>query len=175
MYSIIIIVLCVLIISYTEDYQLTAAFNVLKIVACENNPSLSSHYGSVSVVDGRPRVIISSSNESIKSSSTSETLITSSSSASVSAPTTPRDKKPQDDERNCMSSSSRKRQPPVVPEELLLLSIRETDSFLSRLDHEDIEESKTQLVCACSPLFNSFSFFSFNLFLSLSTLLSPFS
>ncbi|XP_003383995.2 PREDICTED: tubulin monoglycylase TTLL3-like [Amphimedon queenslandica] len=131
--------------AFKEDYQLTAAFNVLKIIACENNPLLYSHYGSVSMVDERPRVIISSSNESVKPSSTSETLTTSSSSASISAPATPCDKRTQDGDRNCMSSSPKKRLSPVVPEELLLLSIRETESFLSRLDHEDIEGSKTQL------------------------------
>ena len=110
-----------------DDYQFTTVLNVLKIVACESNHYLDKNYGPVSEIDSRPNVIITSPNNGNCSPPSPQ--------SSTVAPSTP-------------SSSPQvpKKKRTVVSEDIVHLSIKAGEYFLAELNHDDIENSKTNLV-----------------------------
>ena len=123
----------------TDEYRLTTAMNMIKIVACEINNYYSKIY-TPSDTQALPRVTITCSDPLItpppppySHPSPSQTSL------SVN----------QHNSKNHSQTSSTtklRKTCPIVPEEGLLLAIKACEGFQGCREHNDIDESQTMLV-----------------------------
>ena len=135
-------------IIFKDDYRLTTAMNIVKIVSCEINSEFANLY-QPSDNWSLPRVNITCSltmSNSSSSSSAHSLLHQSPSQISLSAPTTPvkRSHNPSLKSRPQTSSSLRNMQ--VIPEECVLLAIKACEAFVHSKENKDLDQSQTNLV-----------------------------